>query len=208
MAEGRFVGSRRPGGRAARVRTAVLQVALDELSRHGADLSMEDVAACAGVHKTTVYRRWATKEDLLTDAVLAHVERAMSVPDTGDVDVDLVMLTQAVAATLRTPADAAIARTLLPGAGQPAKLGAAVSAYWENRSAATRRCLAAALASGQLPSGTDIDAMARAVAAPLFFGLLITHELVDDDGAARVARDALIAARAGAFRADRGRAAP
>ncbi len=200
MVEDHAVGSRRPGGRAARVRTAVLQAALEELGRHGADLSMEDVAACAGVHKTTVYRRWATKEQLLTDAVVDHVDRAMAIPDTGDVDVDLVTLTQAVAATLRTPADAAIARTILPGAGHSPGLMGAVSAYWENRLEAARARLASAVGLGQLPTDTDADAMARAVAAPLFLGLLVTHEPVDDDGAARIARDALIAVRAGAHR--------
>ncbi len=198
------VGSQRPGGRSTRVRTAVLQAALEELGRHGADLSLEDVAACAGVHKTTVYRRWPTRDQLLTDAVIDHVERAMSVPDTGDVDVDLVSLTRAVAATLRTPADAAIARTILPGAGNSPGLAAAAAAYWENRWQATRARLATAVTLGQLPADTDTDAMARAVAAPVFLGLMVAQELVDDAGAERIARDALIAVRAGAYRSHRG----
>ncbi len=200
MADEAPVGSQRPGGRAARVRAAVLRAALEELGRHGAELSMEDVAACAGVHKTTVYRRWPTKDQLLTDAVVDHVRRAMSVPDTGDIDVDLVSLTQAIAATLRTPTDAAIARSVLTVGPSSPGLEAAASAYWTNRLQATRTRLASAVVAGQLPGDTDIDSMSQAVAAPLFLGLLVTHQPVDDDGAARVGRDALIAVRAGAYR--------
>jgi len=197
------VGTQRPGGRAARVRTAVLKAALEELGRHGADLTIDDVAACAGVHKTTVYRRWPTKEQLLTDAVVSHVERAMSVPDTGDIDVDLGMLARAIAATLRTPADTAIARSILPGSTHGSPLAEAASAYLDNRLQAARTRLTAAVAQDQLPADTDVDAMAHAVAAPLFLGLLVTHLPVDDAGAARVARDALTTVRAGAYRRGR-----
>ncbi len=194
------VGSQRPGGRAARVRAAVLSAALEELGRHGAELTMEDVAACAGVHKTTVYRRWPTKEQLLTDAVVDHVRRAMSVPDTGDIDADLATLAQAIAATLRTPADAAIARSVLTVGPSSPGLEAAALAYGTNRLQAARTRLAAAVAAGQIPDDTDIDTMSQAIAGPLFLGLLVTHRPIDDDGAERVARDALIAVRAGAYR--------
>lgn len=52
---------RRPGGRSARIRTQMLDAVRAELGEHGYDgLSMDAVAARAGVHRTTVYRRWGT----------------------------------------------------------------------------------------------------------------------------------------------------
>lgn len=54
-------GSVRPGGRTARVRESVLEVAGDLLADRGfAHLDLTEVATGAGVGKTTVYRRWRT----------------------------------------------------------------------------------------------------------------------------------------------------
>jgi AcrR family transcriptional regulator len=54
------------------VRAAVLQAAIAELLRTGyAGLWVEAVAERAGVHNTTVYRRWGTPQRLVTDALLA-----------------------------------------------------------------------------------------------------------------------------------------
>jgi AcrR family transcriptional regulator len=50
---------RRPGGRSARVRAAAIAATLAELAETGySALSLENVARRAGVHKTTLYRRW------------------------------------------------------------------------------------------------------------------------------------------------------
>ncbi|WP_280440325.1 helix-turn-helix domain-containing protein, partial [Nocardia cyriacigeorgica] len=49
----------RPGGRTARIRTQVLEAVHAELTEHGYDaLTIDTVAARAGVHRATVYRRW------------------------------------------------------------------------------------------------------------------------------------------------------
>ena len=60
----------RLGGRSARVREAVLNAAFAELGEKGYDnFSMEAVARRSGVHKTTVYRRWPTRDALVVDAL-------------------------------------------------------------------------------------------------------------------------------------------
>ncbi|MET1153495.1 TetR family transcriptional regulator [Arthrobacter sp.] len=65
----------RPAGTVGRVRdlgrdTRILEAALDLISEQGPSaISMEAVAARAGVGKSTVYRRWGSLPDLLADAV-------------------------------------------------------------------------------------------------------------------------------------------
>jgi len=62
---------RRPGRpRSAATDEAILDAAVDLLSEQGfLALTIEAVAARAGVAKTTLYRRWSNKDDLLLDAV-------------------------------------------------------------------------------------------------------------------------------------------
>jgi AcrR family transcriptional regulator len=83
---------RRTGGRSARVVNAVLDATVDVLARNGyAALSFEDVAAKAGVSRTTIYRRWASKHDLVRTALLRLCEMQSSgVRDTGTLRGDLL----------------------------------------------------------------------------------------------------------------------
>ena len=72
---------RRPGGRSARVRAAVLEATLDQLAESGYDgLSFEAVAVRAGVHKTTLYRRWSDRTALVLDAMLELSSQTVPVP--------------------------------------------------------------------------------------------------------------------------------
>jgi AcrR family transcriptional regulator len=76
----------------------VLAAALGELGKVGyGALRVEDVAARANVNKTTVYRRWATKEELIRAALLTLAEeqmRSLAAPDTGSLIEDLRSITR------------------------------------------------------------------------------------------------------------------
>lgn len=84
-------GSRRPGRpRSATAHAAILDATVSLFVERGFDgMSMEAVAAMAGVGKATVYRRWPSKEDLVVDAVGRVFTEAVR-PDTGAVRQDLV----------------------------------------------------------------------------------------------------------------------
>jgi AcrR family transcriptional regulator len=98
----------RPGGRTARVRAAVLDATVAELVERGyAALSVEGVVARAGVNKTTVYRRWGSKDSLIVDAVETFAVAQADVPDSGDVDEDLQLWARSILRTLTGPAAAA-----------------------------------------------------------------------------------------------------
>jgi AcrR family transcriptional regulator len=84
-------GVRQPGRpRSATAHAAILDTALALFVKQGFDgMSMEAVAANAGVGKATIYRRWPAKEDLVVDAV-ARVFTEAGRPDTGTVRQDLI----------------------------------------------------------------------------------------------------------------------
>ena len=63
-------GRARPAGRGPKIRAAVLAATLAELTETGyTALTVDNVARRAGVHKTTIYRRWKDREGLVADAV-------------------------------------------------------------------------------------------------------------------------------------------
>jgi len=97
-------GTRRPGGRTARTRAAVLQAVLGELIDNGyAGMTVERIAARAGVAKTTIYRRWGGLNGLLADLMAEYAAREIPVPDTGHFDSDLRALAREIVASLQPP---------------------------------------------------------------------------------------------------------
>jgi AcrR family transcriptional regulator len=74
---------------------AIIEAAIDVLVREGYDrLTMEAVAAAAGVGKATVYRRWGNKAELVIDA-MATLKPSVDTIDTGSLDGDVELMTSA-----------------------------------------------------------------------------------------------------------------
>jgi AcrR family transcriptional regulator len=84
---------RRPGRpRSAQAERAILDAALVELLESGYDaMTIEGVAARAGVGKTTIYRRWSSREELVA-AALRTLNADVEIPDTGRLRDDLIAL--------------------------------------------------------------------------------------------------------------------
>lgn len=103
----------RPRGKS--IEQAILSATLDELAAHGFDgLSVPRVAAVAEVNKTTVYRRWPTREALVAAALEAALrDTAGELTDTGSLRGDLRRLVYLVAARMDSAEGKALARAAL-----------------------------------------------------------------------------------------------
>ncbi len=197
--ESRNVGERRPGGRSARVRHAVLRATVEVLAEQGYDgLSFESVAARAGVNKTTIYRRWPTKALLVAAAAAERSEQRVPVPDTGSLAGDLVSLAQAVAANLTSELGAQMARTVVSAAGSSTEVAAMNATFWAQRFALTDAIVERAVVRGELPPGTDGRLVIETLIGPLYVRLLLTGEPFDAAYAARVAAIVALGATAAA----------
>jgi len=88
---------RKPGRpRSAQAHKAIIDATLELLAEEGYQgLSIEEVAARAGVGKTTIYRRWSSKEELVMEAI-RHVQVDVPFVDTGNFRNDLVALLKTV----------------------------------------------------------------------------------------------------------------
>jgi AcrR family transcriptional regulator len=189
--------TRRPGGRSARVRTAVLRAALEELAAVGySAFSFESVAQRASVHKTTVYRRWEHRDALLLDALLQHATEWVPVPDTGSLRSDLLGLATGVMANVTTPEIEAVIRAFVAEAPRESALAARGREFWSARFEVDRQVVKRAIARGELPEDTDPDLVIEAVLGPLYFRLLISGGSLDMAFAERVVDFALAGVRA------------
>ncbi|HVM15567.1 MAG TPA: TetR/AcrR family transcriptional regulator [Egibacteraceae bacterium] len=172
----------RPGGRSARVRAAVLSAFLDALVESGySQVSFETLASRAGVHKTTLYRRWGTRENLLLDAALHSAAEAVPVPDTGVLHTDLHELVAAIAANLRSPPAEAMLRAVVSEAMARPTVANAARRFWQARFAGAREIVARAIDRGEVAPTVDPDLVIEMLIGPVYLRVLVTQEPVDDE---------------------------
>ena len=183
------VGEQRPGGRATRVRTNVLAAATELLTAVGYDkMSVEDVASRAGVHKTTVYRRWPTKAELIADAVRANSDQVVPIPDTGTLLGDLQAFARDVVANIGSEGGARKSRSIVAASATSDQLAAHMHAVWDERLTTSAAIVHQAIERGELPHDTDPNLIIETVIGPLWVRLLLTGETLTNDLADRVAQ--------------------
>jgi AcrR family transcriptional regulator len=170
--------TRRTGGRSARVREAVLRATLDALLADGSDeLSVRGVAQQAGVHETSIYRRWGTRANLILDAVLGEVEAAVPVPDTGSLRGDLLALLSAIAAFITTPLGQLLLQLALRD-DLPEDRDVR-DQFWAERFTTGQTVLRRAEDRGELRSGVNAQLTVETLLGGLYVRLLLTREPID-----------------------------
>jgi len=116
------------------------------------------VAELAGVHKTTIYRRWPTRGALIAAALAATPFRSLggSSPDTGSVRGDLRAFANDLRTVLKVPRTRRIIRALDAAGGDP-ELAAAARSQHETRFAMVLRTVQRAIDRRELPPTTDAE---------------------------------------------------
>jgi AcrR family transcriptional regulator len=163
------------------VRQAVLGAALGVLLDEGVEgFSIAAVALRAGVHETSIYRRWSTRENLIVDAMLANSAAAIPIPDTGSVREDLIWLVRAVATLLSQPAGVEFARAVALCVEDEALAGARRE-FWQSRTRLASAIIERGIRRGELPPHTDARLVLETVIAPLHMRALLTHTPLSED---------------------------
>jgi AcrR family transcriptional regulator len=160
------------------MREAVLTTTVSLLATEGLEgTTVAAVAAAAGVHETSVYRNWGSREQLLQEALSAYTDQALPLPDTGNVRADLLQLLGDLAEFLNTPEGPALLR--LSVAPQTPKTRRGRDAYWATRLDRTEQVLRRAAERGELRTGLDLRVTVEALLSPLLTRQLLLGEPVD-----------------------------
>jgi AcrR family transcriptional regulator len=188
-------GGTGPGGGAARGRPrsqeadrAILTATVDLLAERGlAAMSIEEVAARAGVGKTTIYRRWPSKGLLALDAFVDSFRQEQPLPDTGTLRGDLLSALHAwVRAVTQTAMGPMLTGLIAEAQHDPELRGAWRDRVLEPLRMQHRIMLDRAVARGEIAASVDRD-----VVLDLFFGaaehrLLLGHLPMTDEFIAEV----------------------
>ncbi|HVW40691.1 MAG TPA: TetR/AcrR family transcriptional regulator [Amycolatopsis sp.] len=170
----------RPGGRSARVRADVHRAAQELLAEQPAEgLTLPAVAGRAGVHPTTLYRRWGSVAELLNDVATSRFSGDIVVPDTGSLREDLERWVTDVTTDLADPDTLALMRAAI-GAGPDGGCTCVTDRHAQ---------LAAMLGRERARGGValDVERVADALLGPLYYRAIFTttppepgwaHELV------------------------------
>jgi AcrR family transcriptional regulator len=172
---------RAPGRpRDARADRAILDAALASISERGVDaLRVDDVAERAGVGKATIYRRYRSKDELVTAAIAALVGE-IAIPDTGSTEADLLaLMREAVAVYGRAPAAHAMP-ALVAAMSRDARLARTTrEGFLAARRAALRKVVERGIDRGDLRADLDVELALDVLGGPLFYRLLVTGGPID-----------------------------
>lgn len=170
----------RPGGRSARNRQAVLAAALDELNTYGyAGLSAARIAERAGVHRTTVHRRWPNLADLVSEALIDSAAAVVTMPDEGDIHADLQMLLSAIAKLVGSEEARQTIRTLVSETDRSEAIGTVVGRVWTTRFYVGQTVIERAIERGELRTDIDPLTMFSTLIGPIYLRVLITGQPLD-----------------------------
>lgn len=168
--------SRPPGRpRSERSRAQILKAAAALLVTQGPrQMTIEGVAARAGVSKATIYRWWESKGELALDALVAELVASMkNVPNTGSLRDDLRGYMRMVA---RTYGDPIVGRTQAAIVGEmqsdPALRRAYRTHVTEPVRERSRQIFARAIARGEIPANADADLILDLLIGAVFMRIL------------------------------------
>ncbi|CCK27810.1 hypothetical protein BN159_3431 [Streptomyces davaonensis JCM 4913] len=148
---------------------AILRAALELLASHGyTRMSLAQVAAAAGVSKSTIHLRWKTKADLLT-AALAAARMVDAPPPSGDTRADLTAILDDFAATVERVRGMALIGTCLAEEAHTPEL----LALLRERTVLPRRALLChvleqARDRGEIRPDADLDAAVSVLLGPFY----------------------------------------
>jgi len=174
--------------REARTDSAILTATLDLIAEQGVhDVRVDDVADRAGVGKGAIYRRYRSKDELVTAAVAALVSE-ITIPNTGSTRADLLALMREAVELYSGSLAGRLMPNLAGAMSQRPELAHTVrDVFLADRRAALRQVLERGIERGELRPELDLELALDVLGGPLFYRLLITGGPIDEQLAEGVA---------------------
>lgn len=169
--------------RSDRARTAILSATRDLITTKGyGKLSIEGIAAAAGVGKQTIYRWWPSKAAVVFDSILdANSDHgSVALPDTGDLEADLRLVLRATVDELADPATDRLQRAITAEVQTDLAIAEElVRRLLRPQMEATAARIRSGIVAGQVDASADPDLVAEMLFGPIFHRWLLRTAEVD-----------------------------
>ncbi len=166
--------------RSEATRNAIVTAAYGLLLESGfSAVTIEGIAARAGVSKATIYKWWPNKAAVVLDGFFAATEALLQVPDTGSTSDDLFIQADNLATFITSPKGAVIKELIAEGQFDANIAEECRKRYFNPRRLISRNIIERGILRGDLRKDLDIELSIDLIFAPLFYRLLITGEAVD-----------------------------
>ena len=179
--------------RAARRRRQAILCAANRLRAHDGfrAVTMESIAATAGVSKATLYRWWPHKSAVLMEAFLTATGPCCAAPDTGNIRDDLRRRLRGLCQAFSGPHGVEIAGIIAEAQADPEAADAFRRQYLAPRRAEALAALACAQRRGQVRQDVNLETVVDALYGPLYFRLLTGHAALTSEFADALAETLL-----------------
>ena len=166
-------------GRVRRSKELVLMVTSELLTETGlGGVSVDEVARRSGVAKTTIYRHWPTRADLLMEACLG-LSTEQEVPDTGSFEGDITVLLTNLAELLGTARWSSVLPSVIDAAERDPAIAEVHSRLQKEHMLPFQEVIRRAMRKNELSTNTDSAAMIAALIGPLFYRRWFSRESLD-----------------------------
>lgn len=178
--------SSREDPRVERSRQVILSAALDVLGDVGyGGLTIEAVAARARVGKSTVYRHWSGKLELIEDAIRT-LKAPVTLPAVGSVRERIVSLLQQAARNMAESTWSTCLPAIIDAAERDPEVMTIHRRIAEERRQLVIDVLAEGVQTGEVPAGADLSLLADCLIGPIVVRRLLLHEPFDPANAAAI----------------------
>lgn len=181
--------------RVARSRAAILAATAALLIEEGAQgITIEGIAERSGVAKTTIYRHWKSRSQLIFDGFESMLSSTPAPPPPGPVRERLTLLLTSLVRGLTISEWAPAVTALIDAGDRDPVIQSLVHDFLVRRMAPSRVVLQEAMREGELRGDLDIDVAVSMLVGPVFYRRLVSREVIDAALAAKVVEEFLAGA--------------
>jgi AcrR family transcriptional regulator len=187
--------------RPCRSEDAILQATFDLVAEHGVGgVTVDAVAARAGVGKQTIYRHWGSRAKLI-HAAISCMALEDEVPDTGSLRGDLTAMLHQLAVFLGNSDAGRVLPSLFDAAERDPELRELRQVHIAQRRGTFEHVLRRGIERGELAPGTDLDLLTDVLVGPFFYKRIVSQREVVTLDVAKVL-DLVLAGVGASVRAD------
>ena len=168
--------------RSEKTKNAILTAAYELLLENGfGAVTIEKIAERAGVSKATIYKWWPNKAAVVMDAFFDAAVVRLPIPDTGSTINDMIIQVNNLAKFLISQEGKVINEIIAEGQYDQKLAETYRTIYFKPRRFDSRHILERGISRGELRENLDIELIIDLIFGPLFYRLLITGDVVDEE---------------------------